>query len=429
MRGEMNAETNSDLPWDLVGPTTGGLSIGIVLQGTYRILRPLAEGGCGEVYLAAHTRLPGRFAIKLLHRSLVRDNDALTRFRQEAEITSSLRHPHIVQVFDFNVTDSGVPYLVMELLEGKLLSQRVTSAGPLDPPVAADIIDQTASALHAAHSRGIVHRDLKPENIMLLSGAGVADFVKVLDFGISQASWRPRLTEGERVAGTPQYMSPEQACGLREQIDHRSDQFSLAAIAYTLVTGREPFRGENPIAVLYEVVHTDPVPPSQIVPALSAEIDAVILRGLAKQSADRYPDVLAFAAALRAAIQGATPTVYMPETVSEPPPVRTGLTPAPVVEALQDLPVVDFQPAPPAVEAEVAPGAPAGRATQRLIRRMRWHIHKPRRQLALLTLAAGAALAWFVPATRGPTRAAWHRAGTQMQIMLDRVLPASEAHP
>src|SRR6476646_10422910 len=158
----------------LAAVPTDGFAIGIVLQGTYRILRPLAEGGCGEVYLAAHTRLPGRFAIKLLHRSLVRDNDALTRFRQEAEITSSLRHPHIVQVFDFNVTDSGVPYLVMELLEGKLLSQRVTSAGALEPSVAVDIIDQTASALHAAHSRGIVHRDLKPENIMLLSGAGVA---------------------------------------------------------------------------------------------------------------------------------------------------------------------------------------------------------------------------------------------------------------
>ena len=256
----MNLETNSDLPWDLVGPTTGGLAIGIVLQGTYRIIRPLAEGGCGEVYLAAHTRLPGRFAVKLLHRSLVRDKDALSRFRQEAEITSSLRHPHIVQVFDFNVTDSGVPFLVMELLEGKLLSERVRAAGPLDPLTASNIIEQIAGALHAAHARGIVHRDLKPENVMLLGGAGVDDFVKVMDFGISQASWRPRLTEGERVAGTPQYMAPEQAQGLREQIDHRSDQFSLAAIAYTLLTGQEPFRGENPIAVLYEVVHSDPIP-------------------------------------------------------------------------------------------------------------------------------------------------------------------------
>ena len=123
----MEAETHTELPWDLLGPSTGGLSIGIVLQGTYRIVRPLAEGGCGEIYLAAHTRLPGRFAVKLLHRSLVRDSDAFSRFQQEAEITSSLRHPHIVQVFDFNVTDSGVPYLVMELLEGKLLAQRIAA--------------------------------------------------------------------------------------------------------------------------------------------------------------------------------------------------------------------------------------------------------------------------------------------------------------
>jgi len=432
----MTESMTNELPWDLVGPASGGLSIGIVLQGTYRILRPLAEGGCGEVYLAAHTRLPGRFAIKLLHRSLARDNDALTRFRQEAEITSSLRHPHIVQVFDFNITDGGVPFLVMELLEGKLLSQRITEAGPVDPAVAAEIIDQTASALHAAHARGIVHRDLKPENIMLLAGAGVADFVKVMDFGISQASWRPRLTEGERVAGTPQYMSPEQACGLREQIDHRSDQFSLAAIAYTLLTGREPFRGENPIAVLYEVVHTDPVAPSQIVPALGAEIDAVVLRGLAKQSADRYPNVLAFAAALRSAITGATPTLFMPDADCEPPPVRTPI-PVVVAEAVQALPLVDFRPPPvpvaaPELALEPAPApAPmrAGRDTRRMLRRMRWRLHKPRRQLAMLTLAAGVAFAWFSPMTRAQTRAAWHRAGTQMQIMIGRVLPASEVRP
>jgi len=428
MPGDMSEATTTELPWDLVGPPSSGLSIGIVLQGTYRILRPLAEGGCGEVYLAAHTRLPGRFAIKLLHRSLARDNDAMTRFRQEAEITSSLRHPHIVQVFDFNVTDNGVPSLVMELLEGKRLSQRVAADGALDPMIAIDIIEQIASALHAAHARGIVHRDLKPENIMLLGGAGVGNFVKVLDFGISQASWRPRLTDGERVAGTPQYMAPEQACGLREQIDHRSDQFSLAAIAYTLLTGREPFRGENPIAVLYEVVHTDPALPSQIVPTLGVEVDAVVRRGLAKASADRYPNVLAFAGALRAAITGATPTVLMNEVVSDPPPIRGGeiALPAPAV-----LPADIVWPPLPLVDPEetALPPPPAGRVTRRLLRRMRWRLHRPRRRLALLTLAAVAVLAWFSPPTRGPTRAAWHRAGTQMQIMIGRVLPSSDAHP
>ena len=186
---------------------------------------------------------------------------------------------------------------------------------------------------------------------MLLSDAGVEDFVKVLDFGISQASWRPRLTEGERVAGTPQYMSPEQACGLREQIDHRSDQFSLAAIAYVLLTGHEPFTGDNPIAVLYEVVHHDPPPPSQLVPALGPEIDAVVMRGLAKESADRYPNVLAFASALRAAVHGGAAAAFI-DPISEPPPVRTP-APALVTEPPQMPPLepvaddpVDIRPAP-----------------------------------------------------------------------------------
>jgi serine/threonine protein kinase len=423
MPGDMEADTHTELPWDLLGPATGGLSIGIVLQGTYRIVRPLAEGGCGEIYLAAHTRLPGRFAVKLLHRSLVRDSDAFARFQQEAEITSSLRHPHIVQVFDFNVTDSGVPYLVMELLEGKLLAQRIAAAGALDPVSAVDIIDQIASALNAAHSRGIVHRDLKPENVMLLADAGVPDFVKVLDFGISQASWRPRLTEDERVAGTPQYMSPEQACGLREQIDHRSDQFSLAAIAYVLLTGREPFTGDNPIAVLYEVVHSDPPVPSQIVPALGPEIDAVVMRGLAKESADRYPSVLAFASALSAAVHGSGAAAFIDPT-SDPPPVRT---PAPVLamppgavpsRQIADDPV-DIQPAPVAV----------GRDTVRLIRRMRWRQSRASLRFLVGTLVVAAVLVWFLPTTRKPTRTAWRHAGAQLRIMVERVLPTDEIRP
>jgi len=444
----MEADTHTDLPWNLLGPATGGLSIGIVLQGTYRIVRPLAEGGCGEIYLAAHTRLPGRFAVKLLHRSLVRDNDALSRFRQEAEITSSLRHPHIVQVFDCNVTDDGVPYLVMELLEGKLLAQRIASAGALDPAVSVDIIDQIASALHAAHARGIVHRDLKPENVMVLSGPGVKDFVKVLDFGISQASWRPRLTDSERVAGTPQYMSPEQACGLRDQIDHRSDQFSLAAIAYTLLTGCEPFRGENPLAVLHEVVHTDPPAPSQLVPELRPEIDAVVMRGLAKESDDRYADVLAFATALRAAVQGSAIAAFT-EPASEPPPVRT---PAPVVIDLgpgEPAPVIDLRPAEPAAVGALPvdalppddgpydegfvdfPTTPKpGHDTVRLIRRMQWRQGRAPRRFALAALAAAAAVfVWLSPGTRGNARAAWQHAGAQVHIMFERVLPTHEVRP
>jgi serine/threonine-protein kinase len=384
-----------------LGPPTAGFAVGTVLKETYRIVRPLAEGGCGEVYLAAHTRLPGAFAVKVLHPRLVRDRDALARFRQEAEITSTLRHPHIVQVFDFNVTDGGAPYLVMELLEGVSLAELVASGAPLDPRRAIDIIEQIAQALHAAHERGVVHRDLKPDNIMLLSAGGTLDFVKVLDFGISQASWRTRLTDNDRVSGTPQYMAPEQAQGLRDQIDHRTDQFSLAAIAYTLFTGREPFSGDNPIAVLYQVVHNDPPPPAEANPALGAAISDVIVRGLSKESANRFADVLEFAVALRAAVDA--------------------LFGAQATEASQALDV-----APAAITPEVTmdagsiAAAPA-RETRRLIRRIKRKNAAPRRIVALALAAGLATLAWFHPATRGQTRAAWAQGARRVHAVIDRV--------
>jgi eukaryotic-like serine/threonine-protein kinase len=371
---------------------TGGFAVGTVLKDTYRIVRPLAEGGCGEVYLAAHTRLPGAFAVKVLRPRLTRDREALARFRQEAEITSTLRHPHIVQVFDFNVTDSGVHYLVMELLEGVSLADLARSGAPLDARRAIHIIEQIAHALHAAHEHGVVHRDLKPENVMLLSAGGSEDFVKVLDFGISQASWRTRLTDNDRVSGTPQYMAPEQAQGLRDQIDHRTDQFSLAAIAYTLFTGREPFSGDNPIAVLYQVVHNEPPAPAEANPALAGAISDVIVRGLAKESANRFADVLEFAAALRAAVDATTG--------AQPPG-------APEVA----LPVEGAEPI----------AAPPGRETKRLIRRIRSKNAVPRRIVTLAFATALAALAWFHPTTRGPTRAAWEQLAGQVHKVLDRV--------
>jgi len=367
---------------------TAGFAVGTVLKETYRIVRPLAEGGCGEVYLAAHTRLPGAFAVKVLHSSLVRDPEALARFRQEAEITSTLRHPHIVQVFDFNVTDGGAPYLVMELLEGTSLADIVRGAAPLDGRRAVNIIDQIAQALHAAHERGVVHRDLKPENVMLLAAGGADDFVKVLDFGISQASWRPRLTRDDRVAGTPQYMAPEQACGQRERIDHRSDQFSLAAIAYALMTGREPFTGDDPIAVLYQVVHREPPAPSEVNRALEDAVSDVIVRGLSKNPEDRYADVLELAAALRAAVESA--------------PV------APSAEAIDEVSLV----------------LPPGRETRRLIRRMRWRNRGPRRIAMLALVAALAALAWFQPSLRGRTRATWQ----QLEHEAHEVIGRAKAH-
>ena len=141
----MNIEQANTLRPEITFDPPARFAIGTVLQDTYRIVRPLAEGGCGEVYVAAHTRLPGEFAVKVLHSSLARDREQLARFRQEAEITSTLRHPHIVQVFDFNVTDDGVPYLVMELLEGESLVELASASTPIDPKRVAGIIEQIAA--------------------------------------------------------------------------------------------------------------------------------------------------------------------------------------------------------------------------------------------------------------------------------------------
>jgi serine/threonine-protein kinase len=330
--------------------------------------------------------------VKVLHPSLARDQEALSRFRREAEITSALRHPHIVQLYDFNVTDRGIPYLVMELLEGQSLADRVATGKPFDPRAAATIVGQIAQALQVAHERGIVHRDLKPDNVILLSGGGVDDFVKLVDFGISQASWRPRLTGDAQVVGTPQYMSPEQALGRRDDIDPRCDQFSLAAIAYAMFTGREPFKGDDPVAVLYQVVHEDPVAASSLAPWLPPEIDAILARGLAKERDHRYTDILAFAGALRAAIDvaiGGAP-IATPEVF----PLGTAAT-APMEPALE------------------VPERPAGPVTLRLIRKVRRRIRSRPSGLAILAvLAVAAVFLWLSPSARANARVVWGQMAT-----------------
>jgi len=392
-----------------------GLAAGTVLHDTYRIVRPLAEGGFGKVYLAAHTRLPGQFAVKLLHRTLARDKEALARFRQEAEITSTLSHPHIVRMIDYNVTERGVPYLVMELLEGQPLSQLVAEHAPLPPRRAIAIVEQIAQALHAAHLRGIVHRDLKPDNIMLLAATGADDFVKILDFGISKASWRTRLTQNDTVSGTPQYMAPEQARAQREQIDHRADQFSLAAIAYTLLTGREPFSGEEPVVVLYQVVHEDPARPTEVNPALGMLVDGVIARGLSKDPANRFPGVLDFAAALRAALVETGDSASQ-RREDDAAPAGARVIHGPAISLIDVGPDEGLAPDIDQTEAQ-----PPGRETRRLIRRVRWRQHRPRRVATLAILVGLLAAAWFHPATRDVTRAGWQKLENGVSGLFERV--------
>ena len=284
------------------------LTVGTILGGTYRIVRQMAVGGMGELYEATHLRLSGRYAVKVLLPQFAAYEEVIARFQREAEITSGLRHPNIVSVLDFNTTPDGRAFLAMEYLEGHDLASEIQQAGQMPLERVIDITGQVVSALSAAHAHGVVHRDLKPPNIFVspLAGDG-RDILKVLDFGISKMrEAHTKLTREHSIMGTPQYMAPEQALGKMEEIDHRTDQFSLAAIAYEMLAGREAFRGDSVPAILYQVVHETPQPLARFRPDVSAAVEQVLLRALSKDSEARFPTIGQFGQALLAAAQGRT---------------------------------------------------------------------------------------------------------------------------
>src|SRR6476620_2860796 len=245
-----------------------GRNTNVVLGDSYVVGRRIARGAMGEVYLAQHVRLPGQFALKLLLPELQGNQDAFARFCREAEIMSQLRHPNIVQIFDFNLAPDARPYFVMEYLQGRDLEARLRGDGSMPLPAVARIVDAVASALALAHAHGVVHRDLKPANIFLATVDGQTDeLVKVLDFGISKVrSAAAQISQAVDLLGTPSYMAPEQARGQTDAIDGRTDQFALAAITYRMLTGQDPFQGDDTAAVLYQVVHEDPPPLSLFLP-------------------------------------------------------------------------------------------------------------------------------------------------------------------
>ena len=279
--------------------------LGTVLEGAYRITRLLGEGGMGAVYEAIQLRLNKRVAIKLMARQLTANQDALARFRREAEITSRLGHPHLVNVVDFGASEAGEPYLVMEYLDGEDLDQRLGRRGSLSIDLAVHITKQTASALAAAHAQGVVHRDLKPANIFLVNVPGELEFVKVLDFGISKVKAAgARLTNASIALGTPNYMSPEQAAGRADDIDHPVDQWALACITWEMLCGRTPFVADDITALFFQVMNLQPQSILPSVPGLSPEAELVLLRALSKSHKDRFPSIRDFAHAFEAAALG-----------------------------------------------------------------------------------------------------------------------------
>jgi eukaryotic-like serine/threonine-protein kinase len=275
------------------------LSEGVVLKDTYRVLRRLGGGGMGEVYEAEHTRLNGRYAIKRLLPESGSDPSAFRRFQREAEIASSLQHPNIVQVIDFDLLQDGSPYLVMEMLKGRDLDETLQACGKLAPQRAANIVEQTAAGLSAAHDNGIVHRDLKPANIFIVPlPGGERELVKLVDFGISKIlAAKTKLTADASLIGTPQYMSPEQASGLA--VGPETDQFALALIAREMLTGAPTFNGDSFAVLLYKIVHENPPTLAEIGFRAHPDVEAALVRAMSKRPTDRFPSVSEFAKAFR----------------------------------------------------------------------------------------------------------------------------------
>lgn len=266
--------------------------------GRYRIVRMLGEGGMGAVYEAVHLGLKKRFAIKTLLPSIAQIPEAQARFLREGEAASRMNHPHIVDVTDVG-TEGGIPYLVMEYLEGETLGDFVVRKGPLDVSLAVDLILPAISAVAAGHEQGVIHRDLKPQNIFLARGAWGEFIPKVLDFGVSKilGSEDPALTGTMAVLGTASYMSPEQARGTRV-VDARSDQYSMGLVLFEMLTGRRAHDGDHPFEVLHKIASGIVLKPRDLRPDLPAEVEAILMRMLANQPGDRHPSLKAVGRAL-----------------------------------------------------------------------------------------------------------------------------------
>jgi serine/threonine protein kinase len=276
------------------------LLVGSVLADRYKLISKIGEGAMGWVFLAEHTEIGKKYAIKVMRPALCRLPEAVRRFRREARAATQVGSKHIVDVTDFGTTPSGAVFFVMEYLEGgEDLGTLLKKAGRLPWARVVHIVAQLCDALQAAHDTGIIHRDVKPANFYRVPQDGDDDFIKVLDFGIARLA-NPTdsiVTQTGVVMGTPDYMAPEQAQGLH--VDHRADIYSLGATCYALLTGRPPFSGKNEYDIIYKHLNETPRPPSLLVSDVPEWLDQVVARAMAKAPDRRFTSMAEFASALR----------------------------------------------------------------------------------------------------------------------------------
>jgi serine/threonine-protein kinase len=284
-----------------MGAPSVAVKSGDTLEGRYKIIKTVGEGGMGTVYLAEHMLIKRRVAIKILRPELAADAGVVERFMNEARAAGAIGHPHIVESTDMGFTRDEVPFIVFEYLEGTLLTDEIYRVRGMPPRRALRIATQIASALHAAHTAGIIHRDLKSDNIFLTDKEGASDHVKVLDFGISRFLEAEAVSEEsasrQGVMGTPEFMAPEQIVS-PEKVDRRADIYALGVVLYEMLTARRPFDFDEPARttqrrltetdkLLHKIV-TEPVPPTQR-PDLPPGLDELIREKLlAKDPEQRF---------------------------------------------------------------------------------------------------------------------------------------------
>jgi eukaryotic-like serine/threonine-protein kinase len=297
--------------------------VGTVLADRYRVLKKLGEGGMGSVYLAEHTTINKKLAIKVLSHEYSHKQDLVDRFLQEARAASMIDQENVVEINDFGSTPTGSVFFVMEYLAGEDLSDTIKTVGPMPWARVKPIMLQICAALEAAHAAGIIHRDMKPENCFRISRRGNEDFIKVLDFGIAKVTSDEgdggrALTRTGMIFGTPEYMSPEQAKG--ERVDHRVDVYAVGVILYELLTGRVPFTADTFMGILTQHMFEAPPAPSTVVPTagILPEAEAIILKALQKDREYRFQSMAELAEAIRAVGTGSAAVDVVQENVALP---------------------------------------------------------------------------------------------------------------
>ncbi|MGD0674718.1 MAG: serine/threonine-protein kinase, partial [Polyangiaceae bacterium] len=344
------------------GPGSGVLpQPGDVIAGKYRIESVVGEGGMGVVYAAHHMVLDQRVALKLLLVDAVGGDETVERFVREAQAAARLRSEHVVRVTDAGALDHGLPFLVMEFLQGCDLAELLRLEGPLSPTDCADYMLQSLAALAQAHAAGIVHRDLKPANLFLACRDDGSNILKVLDFGISKqqssrAQWK-ELT-GKAVLGTPAYMSPEQLRSSKN-VDARADVWSLGVVVYELLAGRLPFDGDGPGETFAAVLETTPEPLRSHRPELSAEWEGLVLRCLSRDPAMRFQNVAELAHVLIPLSSGrwAHLLPVIEKALAKPGPHPMSTTGSALVQAAVAAAITSLPPPMPATSAASAPRA------------------------------------------------------------------------